>query len=176
MPEWLTRKVGPLPMWGYGAIGVAIFFVYRMRKSQSAASTAPGASANYTANTSPWPTESVTTPSGFSYTGPAGGGEYYIPQGAMSTTSSTTNSGVSPFDYSSEPFQGAGYNTPSGGAGAPIPGLSGGSYQWLPSQQAVQAAQANQTPIYYQPTPGNFQAIGPGFNQWANTPIFEKAA
>lgn len=75
--------------------------------------------------------------------------------------------------YADELFQGSGYNAGSEATGI-VTSLGGGKFSWLPSGNAVQAAQANGSTLYYQPTPGNFQAIGPGFNQWANTPIFEK--
>ena len=39
----LTKKAGPLPVWGYGAVGVGAFLIYRLLKSRSKGGTASAA-------------------------------------------------------------------------------------------------------------------------------------
>ena len=75
--NFLTRKVGPLPAWGWAAAGAGVYLIWRLRKSQAASSTAStstGATAgsgygDYASGTGE--TASLTTPSGFQYSGPA---------------------------------------------------------------------------------------------------------
>lgn len=78
----LTRKVGPLPGWAWGAIGIGVYVVYRLRKNSQTASSAAATSAGGVAPSGyataggygqPEPTASLSTPGGFSYSGPASG-------------------------------------------------------------------------------------------------------
>ena len=39
----LTKKAGPLPVWGYGAVGVGAFLIFRLLKSRSKGGTASAA-------------------------------------------------------------------------------------------------------------------------------------
>ena len=41
MPEFLTRRIGPLPVFAYAALGVIAFVWVRSRQAQSSAQTAP---------------------------------------------------------------------------------------------------------------------------------------
>lgn len=96
MPEWLTRKVGPLPAWGWAAAaGGGFIFIRWWRSRTAAASSATPTSANYNATVPDpsayqEPTASLTTPGGFNYTGPLSGLESLIPQGALAQTSGGT--------------------------------------------------------------------------------------
>lgn len=99
--NFLTRKVGPLPVWGYGILGFGILYLYRRQKAASTAAagtTTSPSSATYNATVPDIPTASVTEPGGFSYTGPLGGLQTLMPTGAMSATSgSSSGNGVSSF-------------------------------------------------------------------------------
>lgn len=89
-------------------------------------------------------------------------------------STSTTTGLPTVASFAGEQFQGSGYSSASIGQND-IEGLSGQMFGYLPNQQAVETAQAAGTQLYYQPTQGNFQAIGPqGLGAgWANTPIYE---
>lgn len=96
----LTRKVGPLPMWGWGAVGIGAFVVFRyIRARQAAASSATPTSANYS-STVPSnfqePTATLSTPSGFSYTGPLSGLQSLLPVGALASTNGSTSGATNP--------------------------------------------------------------------------------
>jgi len=41
VPEFLTRRIGPLPVFAYAALGVIAFVWVRSRQAQSSAQTAP---------------------------------------------------------------------------------------------------------------------------------------
>ena len=41
MPEFLTRRIGPLPTWSYMVLGAIAFVWVRSRQAQSSAQTAP---------------------------------------------------------------------------------------------------------------------------------------
>ena len=41
MPEFLTRRIGPLPTWSYMVLGAIAFDWVRSRQAQSSAQTAP---------------------------------------------------------------------------------------------------------------------------------------
>lgn len=101
MPEWLTRKVGPLPVWGYGLLGVGVFFLYSRRKS--AATASQGATSNVTASVPDIPTATLTTPSGFSYSGPLSGLSSVLPLGALSSTNGSTTGATNPTPVASTP-------------------------------------------------------------------------
>lgn len=63
----------------------------------------------------------------------------------------------------------------AGRADDPLESLSGDKYAWLPSGQAVKAAQSTGQATFYQPAPGIFSSTqGLAGAQWADTPIFVK--
>lgn len=108
MPEFLTRKLGPLPTWGWAAVAVGGFVVYRFIKNrQSATTSATPTSAQYAATVPSnfaEPTATVSTPGGFSYSGPLSGltsgpiGALLssIPTGAVSSTNGSTSGPTNP--------------------------------------------------------------------------------
>jgi hypothetical protein len=161
-----------LPVWAWVAIGggaIVLYYFYSKQQANAAAQAANAQQASTAGST-------AGTAAG-SY-GNAGDLASLVPylqnmNGSTSTTP-TSGSGAAYTPPTGEPFQGAGFNTVPGGEA--VSDASGNTYEYLPNQQAVQAAQSNGTPIYYQPTPGVFSLIGPNFNQWANTPIFIKAS
>lgn len=117
MPEWLTRKVGPLPVWGYALIGVGIFFLYSRGKAASSTANT-GAASNITASVPDIPTASLTTPSGFSYSGPLGGLESLIPTGALSSTNGSASGPTNPPPVASTPAPATAPSLPSVNAAA----------------------------------------------------------
>lgn len=178
MPEWLTRKVGPLPVWGYALAGVAILFLYRRGKSATGSTTsATPTSANY-ASTIPAnfqePTASLTEPGGFSYTGPLSGLGALIPTGALAATNgSNTTSGVAS-NYASETMQGSGY-LPGTNQYGQVTSLSGQTYAYLPNADAVTAAIQGGIPTFYQPSPGVFAPLKAGSQGAPGTPTYIQA-
>lgn len=141
--NFLTRKVGPLPVWGYALLGVGLFFLYRRSKS---AATATGATSNVSATVPEIPTATLTTPGGFTYSGPLGGLSSLIPTGALSSTVGSTS-------------------------GSGIVGNWGGN----PQQQNVNFAPVTTgstlpqlTTLFYQPTPGTFEPVNP--NMYSSLP------
>ena len=93
----LTQKFGPLPLWGWLAIGAVALYVYRKNSSggssSSAAQQAAAAqlaaaqqAATYSAST---PTETLTTAGG-TYSGPAG----YAPGSVANPGNTTTTPGT----------------------------------------------------------------------------------
>ena len=102
MPEWLTRKIGPLPTWGWAAVvvgGVLVWRWYQARQAASAATSATPTTANVSATVPSdytEPTASLTTPSGFSYSGPLSGLGALIPTGALSSTNGSTSGATNP--------------------------------------------------------------------------------
>lgn len=106
--NFLTRKVGPLPAWGWVAVGAGVFVIYRLRKNSQAASTAASsglggvAPSGYTTSGGygSEPSASLQTPGGFAYSGPVSGlsnptvsGLFANPSPAIAATSGSTPSG-----------------------------------------------------------------------------------
>ncbi len=141
----LTKKVGPLPVWGYIAVVVVGYLIYRKMKGSSASASTAATAGGAAAGTAP--TETITLPSGASYTGPAGA----APQGCnwSGGNGSTPGGGTSP---------GQGGTTPGNGGGqsGAYPG-----YTLIGSNVAntVQADLTAGTPVEY--SAGQGQALVP---------------
>ena len=163
--SFLTRKIGPLPAWGWAAAGAGIYLVYRLRKqsSSSASSTtttggaAPSGYGDYLSGGSGGGQATLQTPGGFSYSGPS---------------NLLTNPSLQSL------FAGTG-SSPVG-AVAVTPGSVSPNYVALTSPQAVAADLASGFPVYQSaqeaqaydlahgtppgqqiPTSGYFQLSGP---------------
>lgn len=105
--SFLTQKAGPLPVWGWIAVAVVGFIIYKKLQSGSSTGTTTGATAGSAASGTQ-PTETLTTPYG-TYTGPAQGG---IPSSILSGPAPTPGPGTStPGGGGNTPGNG---NTPSG--------------------------------------------------------------
>lgn len=108
MPEFLMRRVGPLATWQWAAVGVGAFVAikwWRNRTASSSSSATP-TSANYTSTVPDQfqePTASVTTPAGFSYSGPLSGLQTLLPTGALSSTNGSTSGPTNPPPVASTP-------------------------------------------------------------------------
>jgi hypothetical protein len=141
VPDFLTRKLGPLPTWGWAAIAVGGFVVYRYLKNRQAASTSATPTSAQYSSTVPtnWsePTATLSTPSGFSYSGPLSGLQTLIPTGALSSTNGSTS----------------GDTNPPGTAATPPPNTS-------PGLPAVNAANYPQQVRYGQYGPSDYTRIG----------------
>src|ERR1700758_5566049 len=111
----LTRKVGPLPAWGWAAVafvGTYLYLRYRAGKTAAAPVSSAGGAASAGGTVAPplsygtagggaptpSPTASFSTPSGFTYTGPSDQLSSVLgaalPTGAGATTASSPSSGV----------------------------------------------------------------------------------
>lgn len=90
--SFLTRRIGPLPAWGWiVALAVGYYLYKRFAGGSSPASSSVPAGAE--------PTASVTLPGGYSYSGPA--------------------SGAQAFQQAVSPGQGAAGSSPGSGSGSP---------------------------------------------------------
>lgn len=146
--SFFAKKLGPLPVWGWVAIAVVGYYLYsKTRAGGSSGSSQYGTTIPTAAQ------ETLSGPGGY-YSGPWGG----APAGITSPTPGG-GSGTQP---QFGPQYGAGF-LPSGATGATVasnPGTltqqsdSGQTYLWLnPSEYR---GLPGNTPIYYEPTPGNF--------------------
>ena len=175
--DFLTKKYGPLPGWGWAAAGAGVFLVYRLRKNSQAASTQAATSSGgvapsgYTAPGgygSPEPTASLSTPGGFSYSGPVGGlsnptvsGLFANPTPAIAATSGATSNVPQVGAYS-----GSGYLPYN--PGAISTGLTGGQFEYIGSPQALTTdiQQYGPSSIFTQTNPGIFSVSqGAGIQQ-----------
>jgi len=162
----LTKKLGPLPGWGWLAVIVVGYLIYRHYNSGSSSTT------DTTAAPTTTPTETIQTPGG-TYTGPPGG----------APSSITSPSSSSPGGNGGTPGQGGhtpGNGNPqpgNGNAPAGIPGITE-----VASAQTVQADITAGIPTYYNapgvaPTAANpgqliTQPGGPGGEWYAGgTPL-----
>ena len=176
-----THKVGPFPLWVWLVVGGGVLYVYRKSTSGSSSSTAAQNAATLAAagNVTPQ-TETITTPGG-TYTGPAGGApsSIYNPSSGVATSTPGGASGPAVGAYSGSGF------LPPGAAAADIgtnPGTmtatdqTGSTYLWLnPAEAQSVLAQGNNTPLYFEPTPGQFAQVQPGNKGLAsNTPLYVK--
>ena len=150
----LTRKLGPLATWQWAAVAVGGYVLlrwWRNRQASAATSSATPTSATYSASVPTEPTASLTTPSGFSYSGPLSGLGASLPYGALSQTSG----GNAPPQVGA--LTGLGYAPPSGQNYATS--NSGQTYVPFASWGSALAEPAN-TPVYYEPAQGVFQQAG----------------
>jgi hypothetical protein len=150
--EFFTRKIGPLPMWGWLAIAVVGIYIYRKRAGASSG-TATGLS---TTSLPPQATETVTTAGG-TYTGPVGGtppGVYYGSGG------SPGNTGTTFAPPTGESLTGIGYGLPTGQQSVQSP--TGQTFQTVANWGAAQALINQGQTVYYQPSPGNFAPAAQG--------------
>ena len=84
----LSRKIGPLPVWGWIAVAVVGIYLYRRYTAGSGTSSSTTSSSTGTPTAVTEPTETITTPSG-SYTGPADNVPYSVLTGGTTATTST---------------------------------------------------------------------------------------
>jgi hypothetical protein len=102
----LTKKFGPLPAWGWIAVAVVGYLLYKKLTGSTATSTT-GTASTGTAE----PTASVTLPGGYSYSGPASGaaafqqgvGASASPGNPGTTAVSPGNTGTAAFTNISAP-------------------------------------------------------------------------
>jgi hypothetical protein len=95
----LTKKIGPLPVWGYIAAIVIGYIIYKKYTAQTSASTSTSTTAQTAAEYQAMlaaQQETLTTPGG-TYTGPVGGAPSSItnPSGSGSSTATPAASGAS---------------------------------------------------------------------------------
>lgn len=137
----LTTKYGPLPGWGWLAVVVVGYLLYRKFSASSSSGTA--STAGGTAAATNVPNETITLPSGATYTGPAGA----APQGFNWGGGTGTSWSSTPGTTGTSPTPGPGGNA----GGTPYPG-----YTLLTSNvaQSVQSDLAAGTPVEYSANSG----------------------
>lgn len=140
--SFLTQKVGPLPVWGYLVALVAGYLIYKhLTGSTSSTASTTGATTGSTTATGE-PSETVTLPGGYSYTGPATGALPGV-GGTPGSTPGTTGTSTTP---------GSGGNA----GGTPYPGYS------LVTENVANTVAADLvagSPVYYSAAAG--QALLP---------------
>lgn len=184
----LTRKVGPLPGWGWLVVAIVGFYLWKKLQGGSSSS---GTSSTGTSSSSP-PTASVTLPGGYSYSGPASGVQGFqqsaTTSGGSQTATATTapgqgTQGTSPgsgagspgtYDYTAETYQVGGLLPGAGMLGTPVPGLAGGMYSYIGTPAEAQQVVASGGTLYSQPTAGSFVPVSPGITP--GTPEYLKAS
>ena len=177
MPEWLTRKYGPLAAWQWAALGAGGFVVYRWWKNRQAAassSSSTGAATTAAGTTTPSyspPTATVSLPGGGSYSGPAGGLSSVL--GQLQPTSSAPSDQITFSTPGGATYSGPSGSVPSallGGSpaaspGAPATGTSAPSVGAFTvggfGPTAAQAAGQSSGGYYYVQTPQQAATIGP---------------
>ena len=165
----LTQRVGPFPVWLWGVIAIGVYFVF-FRKKTATTTASTGVVTSGTPQT-----ESITYPTGASYTGPVGyaptsvgggGGGSGGPAPPPSPTPGTSTTTPTPGAPAAGTVLSGGALT-QGGAGYSLgnyqPGAEAGGtgsvYSTLKSYtETVRMLQSGQ-PVYYQPAPGQFSQI-----------------
>jgi hypothetical protein len=128
--NFLTKKAGPLPVWGYIVVAVAAYLIY---KKLSGSGTSSAGTAATTGTAAP-ATETITTPGG-TYTGPSQGG---IPESITNPTPTPGSTGA--------PTPGSGGNsTPPSSSTGPA-----STYVAVPTATAAQQDLNTGIPIYYE--------------------------
>jgi hypothetical protein len=161
--SFFTKKVGPLPMWGWIAVAIVGVILYRKMSGSGSAGSVAGSSTNAAV-----PTETVTTAAG-TYSGPVG----YDPLGGGGDSGGSTDPGSA---GGSPGATTSGNSTPGGVS------FVGSGYQ---QNMASVAGQGNYilvqpgqsfptgTETYAELTPGAFTAIpGSGLSLAPNTPQY----
>lgn len=153
--SFFTKKLGPLPVWGWAAVLLVGYYLYTRSHGGS------GSSAGSAATTIPTAAQETLSGPGGYYSGPWGG----APAGITSPTPGG-GSGTSQQFGQVGAMSGLGFLPPSVTAKmiGTNPGtytttdLSGNNYLWL--NPAEYQALPSSTPIYYEPTPGQFVSGG----------------
>jgi hypothetical protein len=174
----LSKKLGPLPVWGWGLVGlVGAYFVYKYISGKSAASAAATTAATA-------PTTGTTGVGSADTTGASGGGSSGYSDGgggqlagllsqlqSQGIGATSAGPGTAPAVGA---FSGYGYGA-QGGPGS-YESAQGQSYQELTAAQIRAMLQAGQT-VYEQVQPGVFTpfpgtGISSGYNPTTGTPLF----
>jgi hypothetical protein len=179
--NFLTRKLGPLPIWVWVGVGVAVLYLYQSRKSAQAGSSSAGTD----------PTTAALAQQGaaamqYGYSSPdiasmlsnlegqvalLGGGNHGTTGTGATSPGSTGNPATTPPPGvpRGEKLVGSGYYVP--GSEVPITGPGGHTYQWI-AGPGPKGALPKGTPIWIQPLPGYFVEAKPGMHIISGTPQF----
>lgn len=145
----LTKKFGPLPLWGWAA--VALVGLYLWRRQQSAASASQQAASSSQGTPSTYPTD-VGAPAYYGYGGSGGGtppaGTYsYQPPGTSSTGTTGGATSPPPGVPTTSPTPGSGGGVAAGYSGITNPDLAAADIRaGVPLY--YNTAGAGQTPVY----------------------------
>lgn len=157
----LSKKVGGIPVWVIGLVGVGVVggvLYVRHKNAAAAAAASPGAGSAGSADGS----GVAAVPSG-----PSGGGidsdtiaAILASQGAGSTGSTSASTATTAAAYAApagETLVGGGYGLPKGGgATTAIKDAAGYSYQYISTPTQAKAIQSSGQKLYTQPVPGVF--------------------
>jgi hypothetical protein len=145
----LSKKVGPFPLYVWVASGVALlagaYFLWKKHTASSTAATTPAATTTATGTT----------------TGTGATGTGYQQYWPTSPTTPATTGYTAP---TNEVQAGSGYSPPSQAPNSPISDAAGNEYTWISTSDQSSALLASGATIYYQPLPGVFLPVPPGFN------------
>jgi hypothetical protein len=150
-----TKKVGPLPVWGWVAVAFGGYLFYRWRKGSQASSAAGS------------PSQALNNPSALGYaTGGSNPGGYdssstdsflqYLQQ-ALQNAQNNQN-GPTFSSFANELLRGSGFNPPGNNPEGVLTNAQG-SFQWIPTAGAASALQKAGQSIYFQPTAGTFMPV-----------------
>jgi hypothetical protein len=151
---FITKKAGPLPVWGW--IAIAAVGIYLYRKYHGSTSATPAAQSATGSTATGVPTETLTLPSGESYSGPVG----YGPPG---NNGPTPGNGSTPPNNTLLPGQTVSHGTYTDPSKAPI--VEGG-YSYVPFASGAAANQfvKGGGTVYSEVGPGVFQPLKKGQN------------
>jgi hypothetical protein len=174
--SFFTRKVGPLPLWGWVAVALVGWYLYKKYSSGSTSSVLSG-----TTSSTSVPTETLTTPGG-SYSGPVGQAPPSVtnpspgnPSGPATSPGSTGTAAFTP--PTNAQLVGSGYLESSGpgSQGNSITDAAGNQYLYVssPAQLSVLVPQGN---TYVQTAPGVFTQENLASPSWGSTqaPIYQR--
>lgn len=175
----LTKKLGPLPVWGWalvgGAVVVVVYRYYAAKKAAAASAAASTATPASVTSASDLGAGTNNTPGSNGY---QDSGQLTQLQTQLAALQSQVNGGTGSGSGSSTAapatgaYQGYGYAAPAGGYET----AGGQSYQQLTTWQQLAAAASAKIPLFTQPIAGTFTpyngAIGTAANFSQGTPLF----
>lgn len=160
----LSQRLGPLPLWVWAIVAVGVYLVF-LRKKSTTSSTASTGSVSV-----PPQTETVTYPTGSSYSGPVGyapGGTGGGGGGASPGTGPGSGPGGGNVALTGGQILGGGGPLSFHGTGYSVGNYQGGTVQGSTGSPYTTISSYNQTlnylnsgvPVFYQPAPGVFQQL-----------------
>lgn len=156
----LTQRIGPLPLWVWAVVAVGVYLVFLRKKTSGTASASSTGSVS-----TPPQTETITYPTGSSYSGPVGyaptGGGGGSPGTGPSSGPGGGNSGLTGGQIVTAPglsFHGTGYSI-GNYQGGTVQGNTGSPFSTVSSYAQTLNLLNSGAAVYYQPAPGVFQQI-----------------
>jgi hypothetical protein len=175
--NFLTRKLGPLPIWVWVGVGVAALYLYQSRKNAAAQAAGGGPDAATSALA-----QQGAAAMQYGYSSPdlasmisnlqgqvalLGGGNNGTTGTGATSPGSTGNPATTPTVPTGEKFVGSGWSVP--GSEVPVTGQGGHTFQWI--NNAAWHSLPKGTTMWFQPTPGFFVKTS-GAHLYKGTPFF----